>query len=200
VTAWESAHAQLRDALFRDTLDVALSVADAQHIVACEPPQAAGQMRALLDRGIVVIPQRGADLGERLVHAFEDTFRLGAESVVVIGSDLPDLPARVLEQAFNALDADRSCIVRGPATDGGYYVIGMSRPNRVLFEGIEWGTPKACEQTLSGAASAGIPVVLIEEWQDVDSMEDLDRLNHDTHAHAPRTRAWVRGLRERQRE
>ncbi len=62
------------------------------------------------------------------------------------------------------------------------------------------GHAQGVRATLSGAASAGIPVVLIEEWQDVDSMEDLDRLNHDTHAHAPRTRAWVRGLRERQRE
>ena len=190
----ESRHAELREALFKDTLDVALSVVDAEHIVACDPPAAVPAMQRYAD-GAEVMAQRGNNLGDRIRHAFEDTFRLGTTSVVVIGSDLPDLPPRLLAEAFAALEADGTLVVIGPATDGGYYLIGMSRPRPPLFEGIAWGTATVLQQTLDAATVAGIRVHLLEQWHDIDAMEDLDRLVERRTDGALRTRAWRRVAR-----
>ena len=82
------------------------------------------------------IPQTGDDLGERMKLAFLRCFSEGARSVVLIGSDIPDLPARIVDEAFRALDENDAVI--GPAADGGYYLIGFKRDtfNGNVFPGI----------------------------------------------------------------
>ncbi len=192
IAGGESRHAELRHALFRDTLDVVSSVPNTAPIVACDPPEAAGRMREYLDGEVGVMAQRGAGLGDRLAHVFEDAFNLGAASVVVVGSDLPDLPTRPVEEALESLAGHRSRVVVGPATDGGYYLIGMNRPNPSLFEGIDWGTSRVLDQTLAATANLRVVVCLLEPWRDVDSVPDLADLKHHAGAGAPRTRAWLR--------
>ena len=127
---------------------VTLSVVDAEHIVACDPPAAVAAMQRYAD-GAEVMAQRGNNLGDRIRHAFEDTFRLGTTSVVVIGSDLPDLPPRLLAEAFAALEADGTLVVIGPATDGGYYLIGMSRPRPPCSRGLPGERPQCCNKRLT---------------------------------------------------
>jgi rSAM/selenodomain-associated transferase 2/rSAM/selenodomain-associated transferase 1 len=189
----EQAHTALREALLFDTLDAAGSVRRLDRLVACEPSDAVPRLQDALGGEWDVIGQRGASLGERMSHAFEDAFGLGYESVVMIGSDLPDLPARLVPEAFRALERHRDAVVLGPATDGGYYLVGVNRPQPALFDEIEWSTGRVLEQTLEVARRAGLRVTLLERWSDVDSEEDLRQLATRASAAgaAPRTRAWM---------
>jgi rSAM/selenodomain-associated transferase 1/rSAM/selenodomain-associated transferase 2 len=187
----DAAHADLRRALFLDTLDVLTAYEGVEHIVACEPAEACEQMRELAGPAVDVVAQRGADLGQRLSCVFEDVMRLGVESIVVVGSDLPDLPSRLLRGAFDALRGQHDRVVLGPATDGGYYLIGMNRLHAALFERIDWSTDRVLAQTLGAAKAQRLPIVMLEPWADVDNATDLRRLRDlPESATAPRTRAW----------
>jgi rSAM/selenodomain-associated transferase 2/rSAM/selenodomain-associated transferase 1 len=172
----EGRHADLRHALFLDTLDVVTSVAGVEHIIASEPLDACERMREFVGPTIDVVAQRGTDLGQRMASVFEDVFRLGVESIVVVGSDLPDLPSRLLKEAVAALSGPQDRIVLGPATDGGYYLIGMNRLHRPLFEAIDWSTDRVLSQTLESARARDVPVVRLEQWADIDDAVDLARL------------------------
>lgn len=187
----EATHAALRHALFLDTLDAVSSVAEVEHIIACEPSDQCERMRERVCPAVDVIAQRGDDLGRRMAHVFEDAFRLGIESVVVVGSDLPDLPSRLLREALDTLRAREDCVVLGPASDGGYYLIGLSRPQPALFERIEWSTERVLAETRDAARALGLHVVLLDQWTDVDDAADLNRLLRDApESSAVRTRAW----------
>jgi rSAM/selenodomain-associated transferase 2/rSAM/selenodomain-associated transferase 1 len=190
VKADDGALADLRHALFLDTLDAVMSVHRVEHLIACEPPDACERVRTLAGGSVDVIAQRGDDLGQRLANVFEDTFRLGFESVIVIGSDLPDLPPRLIREAVSALRNHPSGLVLGPATDGGYYLIGMNRPHPRLFQDIEWSSVRVVEQTMEAANAIKLSVVLIDKWTDVDDVVNLRRVVTDGSRRAGRTRAW----------
>jgi hypothetical protein len=83
-------------------------------------------------------------------------------------------------------------IVLGPATDGGYYLIGMNRPCPSVFERIEWSTDRVLSQTVEAANAEGLRAVLLDEWRDVDEVADLRRLTGGSgELAASRTRAWL---------
>jgi rSAM/selenodomain-associated transferase 2/rSAM/selenodomain-associated transferase 1 len=191
----DPAHATLREALFLDTLDAARSLADADCLVACEPAMEVPAMRRAIDPRVDVLAQRGDTLGDRLAHLFEDTFRLGYESVLVVGSDLPDLPHAALARAHAALAGGADRVVLGPATDGGYYLVGLRRMHPELFDGVDWGTSRVMEQTTAIAARIGLPIERLQEWSDVDGLDDLGRFSGDAGGDgARRTRQWMAGL------
>jgi len=176
IAANEAGHAKLREAMFLDTLDVVTSLPNVEHIIASEPASECERVRDFARAPVDVIAQRGSDLGQRLTHVFEDVFRLGIESVVVIGSDLPDLPAQLVQDAFAALHGAERRVVLGPAADGGYYLIGMNNPHPALFRRIAWSTNRVLAQTLDAAKADGLAVSLLDQWADVDSTADLERL------------------------
>ncbi len=118
-----------------------------------------------------VIPQHGRDFGERLKNSFADAFSMGRSPVVLIGSDNPTLPLEMVEGAFSALE--RCDVVLGPATDGGYYLLGMHRLHEELFQGIDWGTEAVLGQTLEKCQERNLKVELLPPWYDVDTYEDL---------------------------
>ena len=186
-------HKALREALFLDTLDAARSLSDADCIVACEPAIEVPAMRRAIDPGVDVLSQRGDTLGQRLAHLFEDTFRLGYESVLIVGSDLPDLPLASLTAARAAVASGVDRVVLGPATDGGYYLVGLNRMHEELFAGVDWGTDRVMEQTTAIAARIGLPVGRLDQWGDVDHLGDLARLSVSSDGHgARRTRQWMK--------
>ena len=176
----------LRRALFLDTLDAVRAVPGLDGIIACEPAEACQEMRDLVGPAIDVIAQRGDDLGERMTHALQDVFRLGYANVVLIGSDLPDLPPRLVEAAVSKLQARTTDIVLGPAIDGGYYLIGMNRLFSSMFEAIDWSSDRVLDQTLATAAAEGLVVDQLDPWPDVDTPADLDRLIAHSGASAAR--------------
>src|SRR5215470_2618763 len=100
--------------------------------------------------GSLMIPQRGADLGERIANCFADLFALGFESVVVIGADSPTLPGEYIFDAFDCFETVDDVVV-GPAEDGGYYLIGLRKLYRRIFEDIPWGEAGVLDTTIERA-------------------------------------------------
>jgi rSAM/selenodomain-associated transferase 1 len=183
-------HLELRRALLLDTLDVARGVAAADLFIAFEPAESIGEMRALVgDRGRL-FPQQGDSLGDRMRNAFDGLFAAGYSTVVMIGSDLPSLPTSHVAHAFQYLRDGPDALVIGPASDGGYYLIGMRRLWPALFTSVPWSTADVLTTTTSIAETCGLPVSLVSPWYDVDTVDDLRRVLRDPGG-ATRTRAWA---------
>jgi rSAM/selenodomain-associated transferase 1 len=128
---------------------------------------------AKLPRDFTLLRQRGAHLGERLFHAVVDLIAAGFESVCLVNGDSPTLPSSLLRDALRALDAPGDRVVLGPASDGGYYLIGLRRAHGRLFEDISWSTPSVLAQTLERARELSLDVRLLPEWYDVDDGDSL---------------------------
>jgi hypothetical protein len=137
-----------------------------------------------------LFPQQGDTLGDRMRNAFGHLFAAGYSSVVMIGSDLPSLPTSHLAQAFQYLRDRPDALVIGPATDGGYYLIGLRRPCPALFTSIAFSTADVLTTTTSIAETCGLTVSFVSPWHDVDTVDDLRRVLRDPHG-ATHTRAWV---------
>jgi rSAM/selenodomain-associated transferase 2/rSAM/selenodomain-associated transferase 1 len=116
-------------------------------------------------------PQPEGDLGARMHQAFRQAFQEGVGKVVVVGTDCPGLSEDLTQEAFAALDQNE--VALGPAQDGGYYLIGLGRPEEELFRGIPWGTGEVLAKTLETARRLGLRVSLLETLDDVDRPEDL---------------------------
>lgn len=116
-------------------------------------------------------PQASGDLGARMAQAFQAAFASGRERVVTIGTDCPGLTAAKLMQAFQSLQA--SDLVLGPATDGGYYLIGLRRFVPELFAGIAWSTATVLPQTIEIAQRLGLSIAYLDTLTDIDRPEDL---------------------------
>jgi hypothetical protein len=116
-------------------------------------------------------PQPETNLGERLARCFALHLRQSDDRVVVIGSDSPTLPLEHVERAFELL-GDADCVL-GPATDGGYYLVGQRGRCRPIFDAIDWSTPRVLEQTVTRIADCGASLALLPPWYDVDTPDDL---------------------------
>jgi rSAM/selenodomain-associated transferase 1 len=130
------------------------------------------RMTRVFGAGWTYLPQQyGADLGQRLQAAFHRCFEDGADKVVVVGTDCPGLSVPLIQRAFEGLD--RAPVVLGPARDGGYYLIGLTRPQPRLFEEIPWGTPQVFTETANRARELSLSPALLTPLDDVDRPEDL---------------------------
>jgi rSAM/selenodomain-associated transferase 1 len=130
-----------------------------------------------------LLTQRDGDLSQRLVGAIEDLMALGFASVCLINSDSPTAPTSVFAQAARSLSLPNEDVVLGPSDDGGYYLIGMRKPQPRLFEAIDWSTDRVCAQTLERAAETGLNVRLLPACYDVDDRRTLHRLCDDLLGH-----------------
>lgn len=113
--------------------------------------------------------QSGADLGERMENAFTEIFAMGYQMAIIIGCDMYDWEDNDLASAFNLLQQHKFII--GPATDGGYYLLGMKEPHPHLFHHKTWGGPLVFEQTLKDFATDDFAV--LPERNDVDYFADI---------------------------
>lgn len=113
--------------------------------------------------------QQGPHLGARMKHAFASGFKSGHERIIIIGSDLHDLSQNDLEMAFEALENHDAVI--GPATDGGYYLLGMNNMIPEVFENKDWGTETVFEATMKELKTHKVAV--LEARNDVDRYEDI---------------------------
>lgn len=121
--------------------------------------------------------QTGGDLGARLSHSFATGFRRGYGPVFAIGADCPDLDSACLHEAVESL-ANHDVVI-GPASDGGYYLIGLRAPAPSLFTGIEWSTPTVFADTMQRAKEQELRVALLPERLDIDDLPTLQRHHHD---------------------
>ncbi|MCI0391959.1 MAG: TIGR04282 family arsenosugar biosynthesis glycosyltransferase [Acidobacteria bacterium] len=148
-------------------------------IALCYAPEGEEEAFEEVEReGSIMIPQRGENLGARLTNCFTDLFTLGFESVVVIGADSPTLPGEHVFDAFECFETDDDVVI-GPTEDGGYYLIGMRKLHKRIFEEIPWGGAGALEATIERAKEAELDLVLLPEWRDVDTPEDFERLKRE---------------------
>lgn len=113
--------------------------------------------------------QVGEDLGIRMLHAFKNGFKAGYEKVMIIGSDLYDLTAETIENAFSVLEKNE--VVIGPAEDGGYYLLGMNSLEEKVFKNKDWGTETVRKDTLEDLKDK--KVFLLGQLNDVDVFEDI---------------------------
>lgn len=113
--------------------------------------------------------QQGEELGQRMYSAFKQGFDHGYERIVIIGSDMYDLEQSHLEEAFAALT--NTDYVIGPATDGGYYMLGMKVLNEKLFRNKKWGTPTVLQDTLEDLKNESYKK--LQERNDIDVYEDI---------------------------
>ncbi len=136
----------------------------------------AGVVREWLGKGPAIHYQGEGDLGRKLTIAFANNFGGRTEKVVIVGADCPAMGTRHLRDALAALE--RTDCVLGPATDGGYYLVGLRRSAYrealgPLFSEMPWGSTEVLVQTQNAAANAGLTVTLLEELPDVDLPEDV---------------------------
>lgn len=115
--------------------------------------------------------QSAGDLGMRMADAFRHAFAAGMQQVVIIGTDCPGLDASRLAQAFAALTSHD--LVVGPATDGGYYLIGLRQAMPALFVDIDWGTATVFSQTMAAAERCHLSVAVLDPLTDIDRPDDL---------------------------
>lgn len=136
-------------------------------------------LRSLMPRGFDFLLQTGRDLGEVLFGATRALLEIGHQGVVLVNGDSPTLPGRLIVQAIEALRRDGDRMVLGPASDGGYYLIGLKRPHARVFAEVNWGTSSVFAETSARAREIGLPVVLLPEWYDVDDEETLRALQQE---------------------
>jgi len=136
------------------------------------------------EAGVMLRQQGRGDLGARMQECLQTEL---AESryCVLIGSDCPDIDATYVSAAFKALAA--ADVVFGPAEDGGYGLIGLSRPAPELFDGMRWGDDQVLSRSLERAERSDMSVVCLPEIYDVDRIEDWERYRASSPAPLPGT-------------
>jgi uncharacterized protein len=130
----------------------------------------------ILPKDFLLISQRGDGFGARLTFGLEDLLKVGFGSVCLINSDSPTVPAERFVEAANELAKPGDRVVIGPSEDGGYYLIGLKKPHRRLFEEIDWSTERVFEQTLARASEIELAVHELSPGFDVDDRAMLRRL------------------------
>jgi len=189
--------AELAQRFLLDKLDQVRRVPGVERFLAFSPSDAETFFRSQAGGAFSLVPQRGTDLGERLADLSDQLLRAGFAAVMIIGADSPTLPDAVLVEAHEVLTRDQADVVLGPTDDGGYDLIGLRRPSRVLFRGIAWSTDTVLSQTVAKAGMAGLRTHLLPAWYDVDVESDLHRLARDLaddRTPALRTRSYLLAL------
>ena len=115
--------------------------------------------------------QSGKDLGEKMTNAFQQGFTNGYKSICIIGTDCLELTSQIINEAFRKLLTHD--IVLGPATDGGYYLLGMNSLHASLFNEKEWGTNTVLANTLHDIKLLGLNLFELETLNDIDEEKDL---------------------------
>ncbi len=167
--------AALAAQLLRRTVELAQELPQIRTVVVVAPPEGIELVRRLLPRPVPLVAQGEGDLGDRLQRFFQRAFEEGSEGVMVLGADHPNLPADYLRQAVSILRRGNDRVVLGPTEDGGYYLMGLTRPHPELFQGIPWSTSEVFRETLQRARRLHLSVEQLPPWFDIDRPEDLIR-------------------------
>lgn len=141
--------------------------------------------------------QQGKTLGEKMDRAITDTFKMGYERCVLIGADLPLINREIIAQAMRVLE--ETSLVLGPTVDGGYYLVGSTKPCPEIFSGQSYGGSNVFENTVAAAQKAGLSLGTVATIEDIDQPEDLrnfaDKLSMQPEGICPHSRRFLRELR-----
>lgn len=145
-----------------------------RRVLAYSPAARAAEFAALNAPGWSLESQGDGDLGQRMQAYFRSAFAAGATRVVLIGSDSPTVPEEVIQMAFEALKDRRA--VLGPATDGGYYLVGAAEAVPPIFDRMAWSQPAVWAQTVERLQGNDWDFAVLSGWYDVDEVSDLEQL------------------------
>jgi rSAM/selenodomain-associated transferase 1 len=169
--------ATLAEAALVDTLEAGASASFARHLLFLDDQRAApGTLRAELPARFEVSPQRGRGLDERIAAAFDDAYAQLAVPVVLIGMDTPQVTPGLLETVAQPLAAGDADAVFGPAEDGGFWLLGLRKPDPQLILGVPMSADHTGRVQLDRLREAGLRVRQVPELLDVDTAEDAERV------------------------
>lgn len=145
-------------------------------IIYFHPPYARNTIVQWLGDTHLLLPQTGENLGERMKNAFFEVFSKGYQNAILIGSDSPDLPGTLIEEAFLSL-RDNGAVI-GPSLDGGYYLIGFRADTFLpeVFDRMPWSTPEVFTRTVGIFQKEDFLIHILPQWRDVDTFDDLKAL------------------------
>ncbi len=161
--------AQVAEAFLGDTVD-RLATVPPRRLLVYTPRDAEAAFARLVDGRFDLVPQVAGDLGQRMAAFLTEQVQAGAGPVVLLGTDSPSLPPAYVEQAFAALE--QADVVLGPATDGGYYLIGCARRMPPVFDDIPWSSSRVLAETVARLPAPGWKLALLPPWYDVDTLDD----------------------------
>jgi rSAM/selenodomain-associated transferase 1 len=171
--------AELAAAFLRDTaaaIEAVPAAAGRRGYAVYAPLGSEAELRPLLPLNFGLVCRRDATLGVVLLSATEHLLAQGHDCVLLVNADSPTLPPLLLAAALAALRAPGDRAVVGPATDGGYYLIGLKHPHARLFADIPWSTPGVMDATLERACEIGLAVAQLPLWYDIDDAQTLAML------------------------
>ena len=171
--------AALNVRFLRDTTENLVTVAGGAGVISYTPAGDEALFAGLLPESFALVLQRGDGFGERLLAAAQDILAIGYGAVCLIDSDSPTVPAEAFVKAVEALAKPGDRVVLGPSDDGGYYLIGMKAAHAEPFERITWSTGSVLGETLTRCREAGLEVVLLPTWYDVDDAGTLHMLQEE---------------------
>ena len=195
--------AALNVCFLRDTTANLATIPGSAGLISYTPQGDEALFDGLLPETFGLVLQRGDGFGERLLAAAEDVLTIGYGAVCLIDSDSPTVPQAAFAQAVEALAKPGDRIVLGPSHDGGYYLVGLKHAHRAPFERITWSTGSVLAETVERCTEAGLEVVLLPTWYDVDDAGTLKILRAEllegqtpefaaeTGYPAPRTREFL---------
>jgi uncharacterized protein len=164
------------------------------------PAGAEAELRELLPPSFGLLLQADAEFGNVLHGAVRDLLAAGHDCVALVNGDSPTLPPTVLNRAVEALRRPGDRMVLGPASDGGYYLIGLKAAHRHVFTDIPWGTDAVARLTLERASTIGLETTRLPVWYDIDDAETFGWLRDELAGTSARfqgggmataTRAWL---------
>lgn len=188
--------AALAECLLRDTI-LHVELTGIEMWLAVTPASSFDNLGAMVLKPAHILMQEGGDLGSRMNHALRTVLKNDTRSVVLIGSDLPTMPALHMTTAIEMLEEDEADVVFTPTRDGGFGLVAMRKPLPALMECVEWSTATTLRQVLARARALKLRYVLLPEWYDIDTVADLAELgreltnNASARAQAPNTWKWV---------
>jgi uncharacterized protein len=167
----------LRSALLDETLRALQDLPDV--VMFFTPDEADHEFALACGPAMPRVAQGGGDLGARMLASFRHLLEVrNYDAAILVGSDIPWLTADHVTEAAQALRVSGGIVV-GPADDGGYYLIGMTQVREELLDAIAWGTERVLTDTLRAAERIGVDARLVRSAYDVDTIEDVRRLERD---------------------
>jgi rSAM/selenodomain-associated transferase 1 len=165
--------AALARALLLDQLAHLSKIGDADLFLAFTPAGERELFQELAPPCFGLFAQAGNDLGGHMASVFDALFGRGYRRIVLVGGDLPPVPANIFAEAFALLDNPHQRVVLGPSRDGGYYLVGCNQPTPAIFTGMNWSHGEVLAQALNKLASLRIHSHLLPVWFDIDTVDDL---------------------------
>jgi hypothetical protein len=179
----------------RDTINKA-KLSENQLILAYSPASKRDYFKRFAAEIESFVEQKGNDLGEKMLSAFEFAFSRKTDAAVMIGTDSPTFPVDFIEQAFEFLETNSDAVL-GRAEDGGFYLIGLRTPNEGIFERVRWSSAKTFDEVRANILKLGWHLRELPLWYDVDEEKDLKQLrneflhNKNAQKMAPFTSEWI---------